>query len=133
MPACPQTWRQPSGPPHAEGSRRIAPARTPGTPTGDGPACVAPVVLLLRAGLGITGDHVGLQGCPLVNSPTQIAQWLAEIRGQCWIESGIRVASVHYQWDEQINKIFAITNNFRKPLPDRVSAILAFWASEKAG
>jgi hypothetical protein len=68
-----------------------------------------------------------------VNSPTQIAQCLAEIRGQCWIESGIGVASVHYQWDEQINKIFAIANDFRKPLPDRVSAIVEFLASEKAG
>ncbi len=41
----------------------------------------APVTPLSRAGLGIIGDRVGSRRRPLVNSPTQIAQFLAEIRG----------------------------------------------------
>lgn len=66
---------------------------------------------------------------------SQIAEFLVEIRGQCWIESGIGVASIHYQWDEQINKIFAMANDFEKPLPERQSTILEFLVSEsqKAG
>ncbi len=65
----------------------------------------------------------------------EIAQFLAEIRGQCWIESGIGVASVHYQWDEQINNVFMIANDFAKSLPERRSAILQYLTSEneKAG
>ncbi len=62
----------------------------------------------------------------------QIAQFLAKIRGQCWIESGIGVASLHYQWDEQINKVFAIANDFKKSLHERQFAIMEFLASENA-
>ncbi|ABU60417.1 hypothetical protein [Roseiflexus castenholzii] len=61
---------------------------------------------------------------------SQIAEFLVEIRGQCWIRSGIGVTSIHYQWDEQINKIFTMANDFEKPLPERRSAILEFLVSE---
>jgi len=66
---------------------------------------------------------------------SQMTQFLVEIRGQCWINSGIGVASIHYQWDEQINKIFAMANDFEKALPERQSAILEYLVSEnqKAG
>jgi nucleoside diphosphate kinase len=61
---------------------------------------------------------------------SQIVNFLVEVRGQCWIKSGIGVASVHYQWDEQINKIFEIANDFEKTLEVRESKILEFLVSE---
>lgn len=65
----------------------------------------------------------------------EIARFLVEVRGQCWIESGIGISSVHFQWDKQINKVFAFANDFEKQLSERQSAILEFLASEneKAG
>lgn len=69
--------------------------------------------------------HYANQGIKYITFE-QIAQFIAEIRRQCWIESGIGVASVHYQWDMQINSVFAFANDFTMSLPDRVSDILDF-------
>jgi hypothetical protein len=79
-------------------------------------------------------QHYSGQGIKYITF-SQIAQFLVETRGQCWIESGIGVASVHYQWDEQINRIFTIANDFERLLSERQSAILDFLVSEneKAG
>jgi len=74
--------------------------------------------------------HYVAQGVKYITF-AEIAHFLAQVRGQCWIESGIGVASVHYQWDEQINKVFAIANDFEKSLLERQSAILEFLVSEK--
>jgi hypothetical protein len=40
----------------------------------------------------------------------QIIEFLATIRGECWINSGIGVTSVHNQWEPLINAAFAIFN-----------------------
>ena len=56
----------------------------------------------------------------------QITKFLVETCGQCRIEFGIGVASVHYQWDEQINKIFDVANNMKLSLEARQSAIIKF-------
>jgi len=79
-------------------------------------------------------QHYLDQGVKYITFP-QITQFIVEVRGQSWLESGIGVASVHYQWDEQINKIFEIANDFEKSLAERQSAILEFLVSEneKAG
>jgi hypothetical protein len=61
---------------------------------------------------------------------SQITQFLVEVRGQCWVESGIGVSSIHYQWDEQINQVFEIANDFRKSIEERKSAILDFLVSD---
>ena len=61
---------------------------------------------------------------------SQIVQFLVEVRGQCWIESGIGIASIHYQWYEQINKIFELANDFRMLQEERESTILTFLVSE---
>ncbi|HAK76758.1 MAG TPA: hypothetical protein DCM71_07565 [Runella sp.] len=39
-----------------------------------------------------------------------IVDFILQVRGQCWIENEIGVASVHYQWDSLINEIFAVAN-----------------------
>lgn len=76
-------------------------------------------------------QHYAKQGVKFIKIE-QIAQFLVEIRVQCWIKSGIGVVSLHYQWDEQINKVFDIANDFTKSLHERQSAILEFLVSENA-
>lgn len=61
---------------------------------------------------------------------SEMVDFLVEERGQCWIKSGIGVSSVHYQWDDQINEIFGIVNNFSKSPDERKSAILQLLKSE---
>lgn len=63
----------------------------------------------------------------------EIARFLVEVRGQCWMKSGIGVASVHYQWGEQINNVFTIAHDFTKSVPERQAAILRYLASENEG
>jgi hypothetical protein len=40
----------------------------------------------------------------------QIIEFLAIVRGECWVNSGIGVASIHNQWEPLIDKAFAIFN-----------------------
>lgn len=79
-------------------------------------------------------QHYSAQGVKYITF-SQIAKFLVETRGQCWIKSGIGMVSVHYQWDEQINKVFKIANDLEKSLEYKQSAILEFLVSEneKAG
>lgn len=79
-------------------------------------------------------QHYANQGVKFITF-AQMAQFITDIRGQCWIKSGIGVASVHYQWDEQINEVFAIANDHSKSLSQKQSAILQFLDAEttKAG
>ncbi len=60
-------------------------------------------------------QHYLAQGVKYITF-SEIVNFLVEVRGQCWIESGIGVASVHYQWDEQINKVFEIANDVERTL-----------------
>jgi hypothetical protein len=55
----------------------------------------------------------------------QIVQFLIEVRGPCWIDSGIGVSSIHTQWDELINQIFTIANNFAISEDERNAQIMA--------
>ncbi|MGA9564231.1 MAG: hypothetical protein WBS19_01790 [Candidatus Korobacteraceae bacterium] len=54
-----------------------------------------------------------------------MVRFLAEVRGDCWVNQGIGMASVHYQWDKMINSIFKIANERAAPLPDRCERIIA--------
>lgn len=74
-------------------------------------------------------QHYANQGVKYITF-AQIAKFIAEIRGQSWVESGIGVASMHDQWDEQLKRVFAIANDFTKSLSERQSAILQFLVSE---
>lgn len=42
---------------------------------------------------------------------TDIIDFLVEVRGQCWVNENIGTASIHYQWDDLINKIFVFAND----------------------
>lgn len=53
----------------------------------------------------------------------QIIDFLVEIRGQCWLEENIGVASIHYQWEDIINEIFTVANNQGINLEERKKLI----------
>ncbi|MGA2236271.1 MAG: hypothetical protein ABSG23_12405 [Terriglobales bacterium] len=48
-----------------------------------------------------------------------IVNFLVEVRGQCWIEENIGVASIHHQWNPLVREIFAVANNQSVPGPQR--------------
>ncbi|MBU1627795.1 hypothetical protein KKB18_10540 [bacterium] len=54
----------------------------------------------------------------------QIVQLLVEVRGSCWIDSGIGVSSIHHQWDDLINQIFTVANNFAISEDERIAQIM---------
>jgi len=54
-----------------------------------------------------------------------IIDFLVEIRGQCWLEKNIGIASIHYQWDNLINKVFDIGNEHSIDLDTRKHKIRA--------
>jgi hypothetical protein len=45
-----------------------------------------------------------------------IVDFILQVRGQCWLENEIGVASIHYQWDSLINEIFKIANNVEEEI-----------------
>lgn len=57
---------------------------------------------------------------------SQIASFLVGIRGQCWLQSGIGVKSLHQQWDEQIKHILEIANDHYKSIEKREKDILKY-------
>jgi hypothetical protein len=48
-----------------------------------------------------------------------IINFIVDVRGQCWVNENIGTASIHYQWDGLINKIFDIANNQTIDLEER--------------
>jgi hypothetical protein len=57
-----------------------------------------------------------------------IVNFILETRGQCWIESGIGVASIHYQWDQLINAVFQAANDHTADMAERKNRIMALLA-----
>jgi hypothetical protein len=53
-----------------------------------------------------------------------IVDFLLYVRGQCWIENEIGVASIHYQWDSTVNKIFEIANQQGPDIKEKKEKIL---------
>jgi hypothetical protein len=53
-----------------------------------------------------------------------IVDFILQIRGQCWIENEIGVASIHYQWDELINSIFEIANKNGQEIEEKKKHIM---------
>lgn len=53
-----------------------------------------------------------------------IVDFLLYVRGQCWIENEIGVASIHYQWDSTVNKIFEIANQPERNINEKKEKIL---------
>lgn len=53
----------------------------------------------------------------------EIIDFLVDVRGQCWLNENIGVASIHDQWDDLINDFFAIANDQSIAIEDRKSNI----------
>ena len=53
-----------------------------------------------------------------------IARFLVGVRGNCWVDEDIGVASVHQQWDPFLKDIFGIANNQDNSPEVRISEIL---------
>jgi hypothetical protein len=53
-----------------------------------------------------------------------MVRFLVEVRGQCWIEKNIGVASIHDQWDPLIKAIFDIANDHGSPVEERRRRIM---------
>jgi len=54
----------------------------------------------------------------------EIARFLVEVRGQCWIESNLGVASSHPQWNSLLVQMFKIANDVDTPPDQRIDRIL---------
>lgn len=52
-----------------------------------------------------------------------IIDFIVNIRGTCWVDENIGVASIHYQWDELMNKIFSVANDLSKGTVQRKTEI----------
>jgi len=55
--------------------------------------------------------------------------FIVEVRGQCWIEANIGVASSHHQWDSLLVQIFDVANRVDQPANDRVQEIESLLAT----
>lgn len=60
----------------------------------------------------------------------QAIEFIVSIRGQCWIEKNIGVASAHHQWDDLLTEVFRIANNTQVPREDRVRSIRSMLATK---
>jgi hypothetical protein len=58
----------------------------------------------------------------------QAIEFIVSVRGQCWIESNIGVASVHSQWDDLLIDIFRVANKMQDAVESRVLEITAMLA-----
>ena len=54
----------------------------------------------------------------------EIIRFLVEIRGSCWVEANIGVASVHYQWNPTIRLVFDIANSTDRSIQERCEQIM---------
>ena len=59
----------------------------------------------------------------------QAIDFIVTIRGQCWIEANIGVASCHHQWDDLLKDILGIANDHSRTIEDRADEIEAFLAT----
>lgn len=53
-----------------------------------------------------------------------LAKFLVEVRGQCWLDKDMGVASSHPQWDPLLNKIFDIANDLGISIEVRKNKVL---------
>ncbi|MFQ5852194.1 MAG: hypothetical protein ACE5JU_16625 [Candidatus Binatia bacterium] len=59
----------------------------------------------------------------------QAIQFIVEVRGQCWIDENIGVASCHHQWDDLLIDLFAIANREELSIGERVRDIKSMLAT----
>jgi hypothetical protein len=73
-------------------------------------------------------EHYAAKGVTYITY-REAARFIVEIRGQCWIESCIGVASVHQQWDEMLVELFRIANVHDRTLDQRTDDIESYLAT----
>lgn len=71
----------------------------------------------------IANEHYGKSGVTYLVYE-DLVRFLVTVRGQCWIEANIGTASVHYQWDPFINRIFDIANDSQNSTEERCTRII---------
>jgi len=54
----------------------------------------------------------------------EIARFLVDVRGQCWLDSGLGVASSHPQWDPLLLKVFHVANDCSLPIDERTDRVI---------
>lgn len=59
----------------------------------------------------------------------QALEFIVSIRGECWIESNIGVASVHNQWDALLIDVFKVANKTQESVDSRVREIRTMLAT----
>ena len=59
----------------------------------------------------------------------QAISFIVEVRGQCWIDANIGVASCHHQWDDLLVDIFDAANNTELSATERVQQIQSMLAN----
>jgi hypothetical protein len=70
----------------------------------------------------VANEHYKKLGVSYITLREAIS-FIVEVRGNCWINKNIGVASVHHQWDSLLVEIFDIANRVDQPTSDRVQAI----------
>lgn len=67
-------------------------------------------------------DHYQQKGVSYITFEEAIS-FIVEVRGQCWIDANIGVASCHHQWDRLLIDVFAIANKLGESVAQRAQEI----------
>lgn len=75
-------------------------------------------------------QHYAKKGVSYITFDEAIS-FIVQVRGHCWIQSNIGVASTHHQWDELLVDIFAIANKTTESEGQRVQEIRSMLATRR--
>lgn len=75
--------------------------------------------------------HYQQQGVSYITFEQAIS-FIVEVRGQCWMDKNIGVASSHHQRDDLLIEVFAIANRIEQHAAERVLEIQSMLATEHA-
>lgn len=73
-------------------------------------------------------EHYASRGVTYITFREAI-NFIVGVRGQCWVETNVGVASLHHQWDDMLTEIFRIANNHELTVEQRADDIEAFLAT----
>jgi hypothetical protein len=72
-------------------------------------------------------EHYKSKGVTYI-SFSEIVSFIVNVRGQCWLEMGLGVASSHPQWDPVLTTVFALANDQTKSTSTRAKDIEQYLA-----
>jgi len=73
-------------------------------------------------------EHYASRGVKYITFREAI-DFIVGVRGQCWVEKNIGVASLHHQWDDMLIEIFRIANNHERTVEQRADDVETFLAT----